>query len=33
MFKDTERLDIEQIKEKLLQLDYVREELEGWNRS
>lgn len=30
---NTERLNIEQIKEKLLQLDYVREQLEGWNRS
>ncbi len=28
---NTERLDIEQIKEKLLQLDYVVEELKGWN--
>lgn len=27
---NTERLNIEQIKEKLLQLDYVRKELEGW---
>jgi UDP-glucose 4-epimerase len=30
---NTERLNIEQIKEKLLKLDYVRGELEGWNRS
>ena len=29
---NTERLNVEQIKEKLLQLDYVREELESWNR-
>lgn len=29
---NTERLNIEQIKEKLLSLDYVRAELEGWNR-
>ncbi|MFL2105210.1 polysaccharide biosynthesis protein [Desemzia sp. FAM 23991] len=27
---NTERLNIEQIKEKLLELSYVREELEGW---
>lgn len=27
---NTERLNIEQIKKKLLQLDYVRNELEGW---
>lgn len=27
---NTERLNIEQIKDKLLQLDYVREELESW---
>jgi len=27
---NTERLSIEQIKEKLLQIDYVREQLEGW---
>jgi UDP-N-acetylglucosamine 4,6-dehydratase/5-epimerase len=27
---NTERLNIQQIKEKLLQLDYVREELESW---
>lgn len=30
---NTGRLDIEQIKEKLLQLDYVREEIKRWNRS
>lgn len=29
---NTERLNIEQIKEKLLQIDYVREQLESWNR-
>jgi UDP-N-acetylglucosamine 4,6-dehydratase/5-epimerase len=29
---NTERLSIEQIKEKLLMLDYVREELKGWNQ-
>ena len=29
---NTERLDIEQIKEKLLQLDYVRKQLESWDR-
>jgi UDP-glucose 4-epimerase len=29
---NTERLNIKQIKEKLLQLDYVREQLERWNR-
>ena len=29
---NTERLNIEQIKEKLLELDYVKEQLEGWNR-
>ena len=29
---NTERLSIEQIKEKLLKLDYVKDELEGWNR-
>lgn len=29
---NTERLNIEQIKEKLLELDYIREELERWNR-
>jgi UDP-N-acetylglucosamine 4,6-dehydratase len=29
---NTERLGIEQIKDKLLMLDYVREELKGWNR-
>lgn len=29
---NTERLNIEQIKEKLLSLDYVRNELKGWNR-
>ncbi len=27
---NTQRLNLEQIKEKLLQLDYVRDELEGW---
>lgn len=30
---NTERLNVEQIKAKLLELDYVREELEAWNRS
>jgi len=30
---NTERLNIEQIKEKLLQLDYVKEQLESWNKS
>lgn len=30
---NTERLNVEQIKEKLLQLKYVRNELESWNRS
>ncbi|MDF0727060.1 polysaccharide biosynthesis protein [Cytobacillus sp. S13-E01] len=29
---NTERLTIEGIKDKLLMLDYVREELKGWNR-
>jgi len=29
---NTERLNVEQIKEKLLQLDYVRKELERWHR-
>ncbi|NUH86363.1 polysaccharide biosynthesis protein [Bacillus firmus] len=29
---NTQRLDIEQIKDKLLMLDYVREELKGWNQ-
>ncbi len=29
---NTERLNIEQIKERLLQLDYVREELESWDK-
>ncbi|KKB40910.1 nucleoside-diphosphate sugar epimerase/dehydratase [Bacillus thermotolerans] len=29
---NTHRLDIEQIKDKLLMLDYVQEELKGWNR-
>ena len=29
---NTERLSIEQIKEKLLKLDYVREHLESWDR-
>lgn len=29
---NTERLNIHQIKEKLLQLDYVREQLESWDR-
>lgn len=29
---NTERLNIEQIKEKLLELDYVREQLESWDR-
>ncbi|MBS4030267.1 MAG: polysaccharide biosynthesis protein [Clostridiales bacterium] len=28
---NTERLNIDQIKEKLLKLEYIREELEGWN--
>lgn len=28
---NTERLNIEQIKEKLLALDYVKDELKGWN--
>jgi UDP-glucose 4-epimerase len=28
---NTERLSTEQIKEKLMSLDYIREELEGWN--
>ncbi|MBT9147821.1 MAG: UDP-glucose 4-epimerase [Syntrophomonadaceae bacterium] len=30
---NTERLNIEQIKQRLLKLDYVRDELEGWDRS
>ncbi|MBP3964822.1 polysaccharide biosynthesis protein [Paenibacillus lignilyticus] len=30
---NTLRLDIEQIKDRLLMLDYVREELKGWNRA
>lgn len=29
---NTERLDVEQIKEKLLKLGYVRNEMEGWNK-
>ena len=29
---NTERLNIEQIKLKLLKLDYVREQLESWDR-
>lgn len=29
---NTQRLNIEQIKEKLLALEYVQEELKGWNR-
>jgi UDP-N-acetylglucosamine 4,6-dehydratase/5-epimerase len=29
---NTDRLSIEQIKDKLLMLDYVREELKGWNQ-
>jgi UDP-N-acetylglucosamine 4,6-dehydratase/5-epimerase len=29
---NTDRLDIEQIKDKLLMLDYVREELKGWKQ-
>lgn len=29
---NTERLNIEAIKDKLLMLDYVREELKGWNK-
>ena len=29
---NTERLNIEQIKQKLLQLDYVRKQLESWDR-
>lgn len=29
---NTQRLNIEQIKEKLLQLDYVKQELEGWDK-
>lgn len=29
---NTEQLNIEQIKEKLLQLDYIKEQLESWNR-
>lgn len=30
---NTERLTVEQIKERLLQLDYVKEQLESWGRS
>lgn len=30
---NTERLNVEQIKKKLLEVDYVRNELERWNRS
>lgn len=30
---NTERLNVEQVKNRLLQLDYVREQLESWNRS
>lgn len=30
---NTERLNVEQIKEKLLQLDYVVEELKGWKKA
>ncbi len=30
---NTERLNVEQIKGKLLQLDFVKKELESWNRS
>ena len=29
---NTERLNIEQVKNRLLQLDYVREQLEGWSK-
>jgi len=29
---NTERLNVEQIKEKLLELDFVRDEVESWNR-
>lgn len=29
---NTERLTVEQVKEKLMQLDFVREQLESWNR-
>lgn len=29
---NTQRLTVAQVKEKLLELDYVREELKGWNR-
>lgn len=29
---NTELLNVEQIKEKLLELDYVKEELKGWNK-
>ncbi|ERJ10942.1 polysaccharide biosynthesis protein [Haloplasma contractile] len=29
---NTERLNIDQIKEKLLELDYVQKELKGWNK-
>ncbi|WP_217596268.1 polysaccharide biosynthesis protein, partial [Cohnella sp. GbtcB17] len=30
---NTTRLNIEQIKDRLLSLDYVRDELKGWNRA
>lgn len=29
---NTEQLNVEQIKEKLLRLDYIKEQLEGWNK-
>jgi len=29
---NTERLSVEQIKEKLLELDYIQDELKGWNK-
>jgi len=29
---NTERLNVEQVKKRLLQLDYVREQLEGWSK-
>ena len=29
---NTERLNVEQIKEKLLALDYIQEELKGWRK-
>jgi UDP-glucose 4-epimerase len=29
---NTERLNVEQVKEKLLSLDFIQEELKGWNR-